>query len=174
MEEKSELLELLEKADEIDCAKFSIDEVSDKINTLEKLKESAIQIFNRNHNISFVATDFSYRIYDMTSYSNLLSSQQQSKAPYMFISDSVFETIFNADERKLIRRILKTDHLARSIDTLGLMNIIGANTKLWKLIKDRIYNGLDSLIADEKEKLISYTEIYEEAQKEYEEMNKNE
>lgn len=172
MEEKNELLELLEKADEINHAKFNIDEINDKIKTLEKQKESAIQIFDRNHNICFYTSDFGYRIYDMTDYATLLDKHLQTKTPYLLIKDSVFEKIFNADERRLIKRILETDYLANSADTIRLMNTVGSNTKLWKLIKDKIYNGLDSLMANEKDKLNSYTEIYNEAQKEYEEMNK--
>ena len=168
MEEKSELLELLKKADAIKYARTKITVVSDNIKTLEKQKECATQIFDRDHNICFYASDFGYKIYDMTEYGILLDRHQETKAPYLLISDSVFEKIFNEDERRLIKRILKTDHLARSAE----MNIVAYNTKLWRLIKDKIYNGIDSMIADEKEKLISYTEIYNEAQKEYEEMNK--
>ena len=172
MEEKSELLELLEKADEINSAKFKINEVSDKIKNLEKTKESAMRIFDRNHNICFYASDFGYRIYDMTEYGTLLDRHQETKAPYTLINNFVLDKIFNEDERRLIKRILKTDHLARSADTIGLMNPVGSNTKLWRLVKDKIYNGLDSVIANEKEYLNSYNEIYNEAQKEYEEMNK--
>lgn len=169
---ENELLKLLEKADEIKCAKQSIKAVSDNIKGLEKTKESAMLIFDRNHHICFYASDFGYKIYDMTEYGILLDRHQETKAPYLLISDSVFEKIFNEDERRLIKRILKTDHLARSAENIKLMNIVAYNTKLWRLIKDKIYNGLDLLIADEKDKLNSYNEICNEAQKEYEEMNK--
>jgi len=168
----SELIQLLEKADEIKCAKANIDAVNDNIKTLEKQKESAMQIFDRNHNICFYASDISYRIYDMTEYGSFMDRHQETKTSYLLISYSTFEKIFNDAERRLIKRILETNHLARSAETIKLMNTVYSNTKLWRLIKDTIYSGLDSLIANEKDKLKSYTEIYEEAQKEYEEMNK--
>ena len=169
---ENELLKLLEKADEIKNAKQSIKAVSDNIKTLEKTKESAMLIFDRNHNICFYASDFGYRIYDMTEYGTFMDRHQEAKAPYLLISSSVFEKIFIDGERRLIKRILETNHLARTAETINLMNTVNSNTKLWRLIKDKIYSGLDSLISDEKDKLNSYNEICNEAQKEYEEMNK--